>query len=277
MNKALDIMNLNYLDLNNMTNIQLKKIYHKQALIFHPDKGGSCEKFKELQEAFEYLSILIDLNSYEKNDDFENIKDKNIIEKIQKYIMKYINNLSFNYLNECNTSQLNTIELILNFYKNKIPENIYNKIANILNSKNNSKDLILTPSLDDLFDDKIFRLNYENEIFNVPLWHSELYYDTKNNKEICIKCIPILPESIEIDNNNNIHIHLLKNKDEIFINQYCNMQLTEKINFKIHSHEINFMPIQTIILKNNGISKISNANIYDNKVKSDIIITLQLY
>ena len=99
----------------------------------------------------------------------------------------------------------------------------------------------------------------------------------KNNKEICIKCIPILPESIEIDNNNNIHIHLLKNKDEIFINQYCNMQLTEKINFKIHSHEINFMPIQTIILKNNGISKISNANIYDNKVKSDIIITLQLY
>ena len=32
---------------------EIKKAYHKLALVEHPDKGGDAEKFKKIQAAYE--------------------------------------------------------------------------------------------------------------------------------------------------------------------------------------------------------------------------------
>jgi hypothetical protein len=39
---------------------QIKKAYYKMALQTHPDKGGSDEEFKKVQEAYEELSAIYD-------------------------------------------------------------------------------------------------------------------------------------------------------------------------------------------------------------------------
>ena len=279
--KSLEIMNINLKDLYSIDSNKLKKIYHQRALKLHPDKGGTNSEFKELQEAYDYLNIMVELNEY-NNPLYEKyintLETSNIINKIKKYILKYVNNISLSYINNCNDRELNNIEKILDFYKDKIPVNIYNKINEIItnNTKDNIESFILKPSLQDLFENKIYRLNYKSEIFNVPLWHSELYYDTKDKNEICIKCLPNLSPYIDIDYENNIHICVFENINNIFKNQYVNVVITEKTIYKINSCDINFQPVQQIVLKNKGISKISGTNIYDTKIKSNIVVTLNI-
>lgn len=35
---------------------EVKKAYHKMALLWHPDRSGDHERFKEINEAYEVLS-----------------------------------------------------------------------------------------------------------------------------------------------------------------------------------------------------------------------------
>lgn len=270
---ALNIMNITNDELYNMDTIQLKKIYYKQALKTHPDKGGSNEEFKKLQEAYDYLTIIIELNNTTQDREY-NTKD--IINNFKQYIYKYVNSVSLSYLDECDKKQLNSLEIILNHYKDKIPTSIYNKIYKIV-KKDSNNEFILEPTIDELVNDKIYRFHYNNEIFNVPLWHSEMYYDTITNIEICIKCIPNLPEFIDIDCDNNIHIFIKKNIKDIFINQYIKFNLTDTKVITVDSKDISFLPSQEIIIPRIGISKINNSNIYNTSVKSNIILHLTLY
>ena len=111
MNEALHIMKLNQDDLILLDSVKLKK-YHQCALLYHPDKGGSNEEFKKLQEAYDYLNVIIEFHNYKK-------ENTNIYDKIQKYIFKYINSISLAYIDECDNKQIKNMEKILEFYKNK--------------------------------------------------------------------------------------------------------------------------------------------------------------
>lgn len=280
---AIKIMNIEKKELYLLDNSKLKKIYHQRALVLHPDKGGSNEEFKQLTEAYDYLNIMVELNEYNTSpyENYvksckDNFEYSNVINKLKTYIFKYINSISVSYINECDDKQIHNIEKILEYYKDKIPQSVYNKIINVMKTNDNCKEFILKPSLDDLLENKIYRFNYNNEIFNVPLWHSELYYDTKDNNEICIKCLPDLSPFIDIDSENNIHIYVFEKIYNIFKNQYLEVKLTNNFIYKINSSEINILPSQQIILKNKGISKIYGNNIYDTKHKSNIIITLNM-
>ena len=280
---AIEIMNIEKKDLYSLDNSKLKKIYHQRALILHPDKGGSNEQFKRLSEAYDYLNIMIELNEYNTSpyENYlkscsDNFEYSTLINKLKKYVFKYINSISLSYINECDDKQMENIEKILEYYKDKIPQSVYNKIINVMTSNKTHKEFILKPSLNDLLENKIYRFNYNNEIFNVPLWHSELYYDTKDNNEICIKCLPDLSPFIDIDTENNIHIYVFEKIQTIFKNQYLEIKLTDSCIYRIDSDEINFLPSQQIILKNKGISKIYGNNIYDTKQKSNIIVTLNI-
>lgn len=281
---ALKIMNIDKNELYSLDHIKLKKKYHYCALKVHPDKGGTNDDFRQLQEAYDYLNIMVELNTFNTspyenyiNNSSTSFEYKDVINKLKKYIFKYINSISLSYINECDDKQLENIEKILEYYKNKIPASVYNKIINIMNIPSVCKTFILKPTLDDLLENKIYRFNYNNEIFNVPLWHNELYYDTTDKSEICIKCIPELTPFIDIDSDNNIHIYIFENVNTLFKNQYIDVYLTDNFKYKIYARDITILPSQKIILKNKGITKISNKTLYDTTYKSDIIVTLNIH
>jgi hypothetical protein len=54
----------------------------------------------------------------------------------------------------------------------------------IKQSNNNDKVIILKPLLKDLLEHNIYKLYIDDELYLVPLWHNELYFDAKDGSEI---------------------------------------------------------------------------------------------
>jgi hypothetical protein len=123
--------------------------------------------------------------------------------------------------------------------------------------------------------DNLYRLTVNKVRYIIPLWFHELVYD-QDGTDIYVQCIPILPENMTLDVNNNLHIRLTYNivdifdKDEIVVGRFGNKDI------KIKPSQLKLHKIQKILIANCGISKINPANIYDISKRSDIILEIEL-
>ena len=59
--------------------------------------------------------------------------------------------------------------------------------------------IILNPTIDDLLDDKIYKLALEERTFMVPLWHHEVCFDI-SGADLIVQSLPELEDHIFIDN-----------------------------------------------------------------------------
>jgi len=285
-------------DLNPAT---VKKQYHKLALLYHPDKNnGSIEankRFQEINEAYKYLLPIVtdnntnnNINNINNTSTNENIhiytnllstfvssiinnnkevlikiiKDvvingsKKIIEDLDKETLLELYSFLCKYKNILFVS-LETIELIKNSVKNKFE---------------NNEIIILNPSIDDLFENNVYKLHINNEVYLVPLWHNELYFDTKNN-ELIVLCEPELPQNIAIDENNNIICNISVNfdKQNLLVSGYLNISLGKKV-FSIPCNKLFIKQSQIYVFKGQGISQIDEDNMYNINKKGDIIVRI---
>ena len=87
-NEYLSSLNVLGLD-SSATNSTIKAAYHKKVLQYHPDKGGSAEKFIEIKKAYEYIKYYISHQKKSKKEthiikmEETKIKTKNITYKIE--------------------------------------------------------------------------------------------------------------------------------------------------------------------------------------------------
>ena len=282
----------------------LKKQYHKLALQNHPDKNGntqeSKEKFQKINEAYDYLKR--ESNFTNENDEeynynnstvygdilhsflseiFEGDYNNKFYEIIKDIIFKKIPIKLFEELNK--ETALN-IYNFLSKYKNifHIQQKTLDKLISIVSKK--YEDVMdyykLNPSIDDLFENNVYKLYVNDQLCLVPLWHNELYFEgieINNMKEIIVSCEPELPKNIKIDENNNLHVKI--NFDSTTIpNLIIN---NENFNFNIGKKEFS-IPIDKLYMKTNqyyrikneGLSKINENDIYDISEKSDIIVNI---
>lgn len=137
----------------------------------------------------------------------------------------------------------------------------------------------LNPSINDLINNNIYKLHVNNEIFFVPLWHNESYFETKNNSsEILVICEPELENELTIDDDNNIHI-----KKQINASDLPNIMLNDyQILVQIGSKELS-IPIEQLYIKKNQIYKIKGQglakvkrDIYDVSEKTDVIVHITI-
>jgi len=285
----------------------LKKQYHKLALQNHPDKNGntkeSKEKFQVINEAYEYLKREINFNEQGFNEQAEKSNSTVYIdilqsflseifagkyndkfyEIIKKIIVKKIPNKLFKELNK---EMALDIYNFLSKYKNilHINQEILDNLMEIVQEK--YEDVMeyykLNPSIDDLFENNVYKLYVNEQLFLVPLWHNELYFESSevnNFKEIVVSCEPELSKNIKIDENNNLVV-----KIEFNLNDLLNLILNDgKIFFNIGKKELS-IPVNKLYMrlnqyyriKNEGLSKINENDIYDVSTKSDIIVNITL-
>ena len=138
-NKSLDILNLKH----GYTYIELKKSYHINALLFHPDKNSvdTTEKFKDINNAYKILNENLSNTSTKRINDEnlndENLNDENLNDEYLSLIYNFIVFLSKNngskneeMLNKLNKAGESIIKKILDKLTLDIIEDIYLLIEN---------------------------------------------------------------------------------------------------------------------------------------------------
>jgi hypothetical protein len=131
----------------------------------------------------------------------------------------------------------------------------------------------------DLLNNNIYKLYVNNELFFVPLWYNEVYFEA-TGREIIVYCVPEIPEHISLDDDNNIYIdYEIESSDItrlILENRSIDVSLCENINYEIPLSELHMKKEQYYKLKNNGISKGKDNDIHDVSNKSDIIVKITI-
>lgn len=296
---------------------KLKKQYHKLALKYHPDKNGntieSTEKFKQLQEAYYYLKNeiqILDLNKDHDNDDNDDERKTNdgsnqnvnitsymdILHLFMEGILegKYdmiISKIIQDIVSGCQIISMKLFEdldkdMCMNIYnflsKNRyilhLNDSILQKVREIVHQKfENVMIYKLNPTIYDLLNNNIYKLNVNEQICYVPLWIGESYFDI-SGCEVIVLCEPELSDNIIIDEYNNIHtVRKVSIVDElpnlILNNVNLTIEIADKV-FEIPIQELYIKKEQTYAIKNNGLKMCDDFDI-NNLDKADIIVTIK--
>ena len=309
--KILDI-NLSETSYNDITLELLKKKYHKQALLYHPDKNGntsdSNEKFKQINEAYDYLKREIyntelgggDATEYDDNlsYNFDSFSWDSILQLFIAGMLKSKYSEAFSTIVKDIVSGYNKIsqklfdnldkETCLHIYsflsKHRITlhinDDILDEVKNIVLQKYNNVQIYkLNPRASDLLNNNIYKLYIDSELFFVPLWHDEVYFESLEGHEIIVYCEPELPSNIMIDDNKNIYFEhtIVSNELPTIINTNCiNVMICNNTTIQIPVAELYMKKEQYYTLKNQGISKINEDDIHNVTDKSDIIVKIMI-
>jgi hypothetical protein len=161
-----------------------------------------------------------------------------------------------------------------------ISDERFDGIIKILKSKMKIDDvIILNPTMSDLFNDNNIQvIEHERKTYYIPNWHTELYYDMNDQRELIVKCIPKLPEYIYIDELNNIYIDVRTRVENLFNlpKPVFTIVMYENISFDIPVRDIEFKTHQTITLHKRGIPMINTENVYDISERMNIIVNLEI-
>lgn len=286
----------------------LKKKYKILALKLHPDKNGNTleatQAFQSMNQAYSVLMLQIDKTSvgemYSDSENYSNIFF-NYIKTFFKmkdndtdFLINILNDIIHNYASISFNAMLESMEpsTLLKLHETlekyhaviKMDNEIFEEIIHAINIKIKTHNIIiLNPSLKDVIQNNISVVRVEDAVFYVPLWHSELHYRTESTNQrnyLIVKCIPVLPDHVSIDTNNELHVdvtadvkELIKSKDGLM-----SIKLFENENIVLNIKDLNILSHQTIVLKNNPLALpvISLTDIYDVSTKSLIYVHVRL-
>ena len=305
--KALEILEFNP-KIDTPSEADIKKKYYKLALKYHPDKQKNknlsqktqkeyCDKFKKINMAYDYLKQNGDENIWgtdeqEAPSDYMTILKQciNFVYPSNSWDDLYIQTTVKSFMLNCQDVSLDIFknmekerccelyELMANYFTmfDMPNKDILEKMRIICQEKmKNDNIIVLTPSINDLMNDKVYKLKVGDEDFYIPLWHNKLYFDLSMN-DLIVLIKPDLPDNIFIDSKNNIIIKKTAYVDDIFnIGKFsC---IFEGKQLEVDSTKIIISKeIQVFSFRRCGIAIKDDDNIFSHKHRGDIFIHLKL-
>ena len=229
--EAINILNINNYDTTNIYNIslnELKKQYHIQCLIYHPDKNINNNDnnynilFSNIQEAYNTIKKLIlcknnnsfdeDINENEDNNNYNSL----ILNFINLIIKYYSSSNIYDYSKEINDLKQDTkdtmekliVNLLDNFSVNILEDlyiyllkynNKFNNIENYSDLSNNSITNIIISTIKKILQEKLSKFNIYILTPNIcNLLNNDIYKLDISNEIICI---PLWHNELNFENN----------------------------------------------------------------------------
>jgi len=293
-NKACELLDLAPTDI---TQDKIKKQYRIKALQYHPDKccmPDASTRFTEIHDAYEYL---LKYEGYQEEEHETNETPSTYQSILVSFLKNILKNESRNQLfytilhrisTTCEDKTLKTLEqldkntlirtyeIVSKYWRVlHFSENMLEKIQEIIKNKvKNDECIILNPTLDDLFDDNIYKLSVGDFNYIVPLWHHELIYDNSGG-EVIVKCYPMLDDNVYIDDQNNIHIEIEEKVFELW-QKTTHVVRAGKKSFNIIPNMLRLTPHQTVTFQREGISLINTKDVYDVSKRGNVLVHIEL-
>ena len=279
------------LDLDaNFSDQDLKKQYHRKALLYHPDKNREPDAtgmFREIHEAYQYLVTHDDLDV---DNDYESAlmrflktlwgqeDDKaRIFYMIVHKIANCCEARALHILERMDKNLLIKIHGIFDTYRDvfHFSDGFLKTVEKVLNDKMKRDEcIIMNPFIDDLLDHNLYKLTENGGTFLVPLWHNELVYDNSGS-DLYVRCEPVLPDHIHIDHKNNIHVDLEYDIQELLGSEEIEVFIGKR-GLKFSTSELKICKRQTIVICGQGFSRINTIDIYDITRLGDVILHINL-
>jgi len=285
----------------------IKKRYKKLALKYHPDKNGdtkeSTERFKKINEAYNYLkSEGLYFTNFNDDDDDDELHDSqsiylNVLKNFIKTVMDgdYIDNIakivndilnkgkliSFKIFENLDKDTSLNVYIFLSRYKSILHfnEELLENVKQLVIQKYDNVEIYkLNPSINDLIHNNFYKLYVHEQLYLVPLWHKESYYDGSGCEIIAI-CDPDLPDNIKIDDDNNLVVDVAVYADNVLLNMIINeiplsVNIGEKL-FSIPLSNLYMKKEQYYRIKGQGLVNVKK-DLYDLTDKSDIIVRITI-
>ena len=275
---ALELLQLN----KQFTKDELKQSFRRNALKYHPDKNNTTNGDEFIQILAAYTLLSNDTHTYTYEDllkefvDHVNSKDSILIQ-ILGQMVKLKEEYSINIYKKLDTTRALNVYYIFKKYNDifMIPDPLMDEFEKILLKNSKGKNIyIIKPTIHDLYEANIYKLNYKSELYYIPLWHEEVYFET-SNQPLTVKCIPSLGKDISIDEQNNIHFTTTHSLSDILHDKHLEITV-HKAPILIPVESLHIKRSQTIKLWNKGIPVINESDIYCNKVISHLFVHVVL-
>jgi hypothetical protein len=261
----------------------IKKAYYKLALKHHPDHNlddaiESNKRFKRINEAYQFLVSSADANASAGDADANaNAGDASSSSKYDSIISNFINtnvkNISLNIFEGLDNSTALKVVAYIEQYQTLLglEDDFLSEVRSIVREKLiNESTIILNPTIENILNDDIYKLEHNEKTYYVPLWHEEISFAS-----LIVKCLPELPDHLQIDHNNDLHFHCTYSLSEIFKQDIIQLLIGRKV-FELFVSELKIKKYQIYTLKNKGISLINTSDIYNVKNKGNIYAHITL-
>lgn len=306
--EALSILEIPTDGSNTYDSAYITKAYRIASLKYHPDKNEnspeSTAKFQQINEAYQYLmsksntTATTELPSSSSYHDIfvffiramfnrSGIQPVNVnSDDIEAALMHII---SSNYDKLLHTLDKSTAVAVYEFMREyadilHLPSDAFEKMFKIVSDKMKSDNvIILNPTLTDVFQKKVYELEYESKHFTVPLWHNEIYYKLDNDADLVVRCnISDVPEYMYIDENNHITINIRTSIQKLLDTgsvTVCIPLSPDPLSITIPCHEL--MVVKNVQVYQCpdpiGIPRINTRKPLDDTIMAGINVCVELY